>query len=607
MLKSALGILVIFLSFQFSVIFSQTGPSKKLVILHTNDMHSRLEGYGPSSEFTPGTTGDDSTVGGFSRIATILKNEKSKNPDITLIVDDGDFLMGTLFHHGEEISGFQLPLMRKMGYEVVSVGNHEFDYGPEVLSQIIRNSAERGEIPGLLLSNVVFDDNDPGDDSLEDLYNNDLIRRSTIINKGGLKIGFFALMGADADDVAPFAPPVTFSKQRKCARKISRELKSLGCDLVICLSHSGIEKDRKGRWKGEDVKLAKKVRDLDLIISGHTHSTLEKPLVIKGIPIVQAGDFGRFVGRLEMDISNGDAEIISYSLIKVDDSVKGDDDVQELISQRKKSINLDLLNPLEYNIADTIIKTSFELVCDEYGGDLENSNLGPLVADAIYNYVNSGIPGGTDVSMVATGVIRDRIIPGHQTVQDIFRVISLGSGDDNIPGYPLAQVYVTGIELKRIIEILLVAYKSSPSNYCYYAGLEVHFDPEKGLLRKIESIKVRNDSGDLVQIDLSKKNPELYSITANSYMLEFIGIIKKMTFGLVNVIPKSMDGNAITDMKKTIIDFDTGKSGIQEGKEWIALVEFLRAMKDNDGDGITDLDEYYLKPPYNIIPINKTD
>ena len=123
-------------------------------------------------------------------------------------------------------------------------------------------------------------------------------------------------------------------------------------------------------------------------------------------------------------------------------------------------------------------------------GDFMASNLGPLVADAIQSYVNSHNTKGTDISMVAAGVLRDRILPGKLTAPDIFRVMSLGSGKDNVPGYALARMYITGKELKSVLEILQIAYKSSPDNYCYYSGFSVKYNPEKGLFRKIKKIDI---------------------------------------------------------------------------------------------------------------------
>ena len=106
-------------------------------------------------------------------------------------------------------------------------------------------------------------------------------------------------------------------------------------------------------------------------------------------------------------------------------------------------------------------------------------------------------------------------------------------------------------------------------------------------------------------MDFSKKNKSLYSVTADSYMLEFIGIIKKMSFGLINVIPKDSAGNRVTDMQTAVIDMDENKAGVQEGKEWLALMEYLGSMKDTDGSGIPDIDKKYSVPVQTFFTVKK--
>jgi 5'-nucleotidase/UDP-sugar diphosphatase len=205
--------------------------------------------------------------------------------------------------------------------------------------------------------------------------------------------------------------------------------------------------------------------------------------------------------------------------------------------------------------------------------------------------------------MVATGVIRDKIVPGLQTAPDIFRVMSMGSGNDEIPGYPLARLYVTGKELKNILEILQIAYKNAPANYCYYSGLKVDFNPDRMMLRKIRKIEILHPDGSVTDVDFSKKNRTLYSIAANSYMLEFVGIIKKMSFGLINIVPKDVSGNPVTNMKSTVIDMDDQKAGIQEGKEWLALMEYICSMPDVNGNGIPDIDNKYRIPVQTFVTV----
>jgi 5'-nucleotidase len=545
---------------------------------------------------------NDKTRSGFARIASIIKNEKAKSPGTTLVLDAGDFLMGTMFTSLEPESGFQLPLMKKMGYDVVALGNHEYDYGLDKLCDIVRSSSQQA-IPVLLAGNAIFDAKDPADDNYEKLYSDNLVSRKFIIEKDGIKFGLFSLLGKEAEGVAPKAAPLSFAKRTKFAKKMVQELKNEGCEVIICISHSGVEKNKKGEWSGEDAELAMKVKGLNLIVGGHSHTKLDKPLIVNGIPIVQTGEFGQNVGKISFNYDGKALLNVDYELIAVDDGVQGDEEVNRLIESRKEKITIDVLSPLGLSYDKPVAETDFTIEGNDLG-DFINSNLGPAVADAIHYYVNTHSATGTDISMVAAGMLFDKIAVGVQTAPDLFRVMSLGSGNDKVPGYPLSRLYVTGKELKSILEILLVAYKSSPDNYCYYSGIRVDYDPEKGLLKKIKRIEIRKSDGSTKAVDFSKKNKALYSVTANSYMLEFIGIIKKSSFGLINVVPKDAQGNPVKDMKRAVIDMDEKKDGIQEGKEWLALVEFFGSMKDNNANGIPDIDKKYSGPVRSFFVVN---
>jgi len=494
--------------------------------------------------------------------------------------------------------------MKKMGYDVVCIGSHEFDFGPAKLGEIVASSSSEGELPVILLGNAAFDAGDSNDDAIEEHFRTGLIRRTYIMERDGLKIGFFSLLGKVADENAAFAPPVTFTKQVPAARKMVRQLRNDGCDVVICLSHSGVDPDGAGGWKGEDVELAEKVKGIDAIISGHTHTYLNEPIIISGVPVVQTGDYGRFVGRLSLLLEEGKVRVEDEQLIPVDDNIAGDTHIHKAIEKQIDVIDDEILKPLGISYISEVAESDFLLFCDEQG-DVEASNLGPFVADAIHRYVNLHSPLGTDVSLVAAGVIREKILPGVQTPPDIFRVMSMGKGNDNVPGYPLSRLFVTGRELKRILEIMNIAWRSTPGNYCFFSGIRVETDNQGGLLNKIKKVEIVEPDGALKNVDLSKGNPELYSLTANSYMLQFISIIRKMSFGLIKVVPKNEAGMKITNMSNAVIDIDQKTEGVQEGKEWLALMEYLRSMKDTNGNGIPDLDSKYRNSIKTHFPVVK--
>jgi 5'-nucleotidase / UDP-sugar diphosphatase len=590
-MKKTLTLITLLLA---SVFLTNAQTKQKITILHTNDLHSHFQGFAPESAYSPLSTGDDKTIGGFSRIASIISTEKAGNPSGTIVVDAGDCMMGTMFHTMELYSGFELRLMKKAGYDVMSLGNHDFDLGPARYARMVNVAASEGQIPEIIISNAVTDPADDADDSFGELFERRLLKKYTVLEREGIKIGLFALIGKDADESAPYAPPVTFSSDVKTARLMVKKLKNMGCSVIICLSHSGVTLTKEGNWGGEDVKLAGKVKGIDLIVSGHTHTLLEKPIIVNGTPIVQVGCAGEYVGKVELLWDGKKAVFDSYNVIPVNDDIAGDPEIQTMIDEQEKKVDFQVLKPLGLTCAMPVANATFPLTCDEYG-DVASSNLGQFVADAIYSYCNSKGP-GTDIAMVAAGVIRDPILPGRQSVADIFRVMSLGTGNNAVPGYPLSQIWVTGKELKSIIEALIMTSSSTPSNYCFYSHLKVTYDPGKGLLNKVTKIEITDDEGNTSLVDTSGKNKRLYSVVADSYMLDNVSIIKKKSFGLINVVPKEKNGDNIQNMKTAVIDFDTARAGIQEGKEWLALIYFLNSKLNKDSSLLPEVPDYYKSP-----------
>lgn len=254
-----------------------------------------------------------------------------------------------------------------------------------------------------------------------------------------------------------------------------------------------------------------------------------------------------------------------------------------------------ILKPCNLSDSAVVAETTFPLICN-LDTMLEESNLGLLISDAVYSLVNSDNYPGTDISLFPAGLISDNILPGKngkQTVADIFRIIPQGNGKDNIPGYPLARVFVTGHELKGILEVLYLAPRQSRDNYIYAGGLRATFNPEKGLLRKITSVEIGNGQKGFMPVDFSKRNKKLYSITADSYVLGFVSIIRKLSKHLIVINLKNERGDPVRSPDDAIIDADPAISGIQEIKEWMALVWFLQQQPDLNGNGIGDIPDSY--------------
>ncbi len=265
---------------------SLTGEAKKekqLVILHTNDTHSTIM---PVNALLPDTM-KAGRAGALRRIA-MLKEERGKNPDL-LLFDSGDFFQGsayyTLFKGDVEIG-----LMNRMGYDAVTIGNHEFDFGMEEMARVFR----------LATFPVVCANYDFTGTPCEGL-----VKPYIIIKRNGIKIGVFGVSPKLEGLVSPKnCVGVKYLDPAKVALETASMLKKeKKCDVVICLSHLGWKSNR-----GEDDQyMIAGSRDIDLVLGGHTHSyfkTLkyEKNMDGKQVPVDQNGKHAVFVGKMVMTL-----------------------------------------------------------------------------------------------------------------------------------------------------------------------------------------------------------------------------------------------------------------------------------------------------------------
>ncbi len=559
-------------------IFSQ----KKITILHTNDMHSAVLG----EDF------NQTGVSRFAHVSGIIHTIKDTVKNPVLAVDGGDFLMGTLFQMLEMNSGFELHLMQEMGYDAVCLGNHEFDYGVDNLKKYIQKANQSG-CPPVLLSNVGKLKKE-GEDVLESMFQENLLSKYKVIDRGGVKVGLFAILGYDAYDCAPNLYPYELEDVVKTARKMVRFLREeQKVDMVICLSHNGVIKDEKGAWeKEEDVKLAEKVKGIDLIISGHTHTLLQKPLVVNNVPIVQVGTKARYVGRI--DITLGAPNSFSYNIINVDSTSVCDQNVNKVVLAQLQDLKDTLKMKAGLDYDHPYFSNDFPLTF--VSEDPVKTSVGSFVADALYYDVNKNSTPGTNITLIGQGIIRAGLKDGTHYLSDIYRVASLGSGKDVLPGYPLCRMYFTAHEVKQFLELLEMVSAKSPTYYCFKSGIQLTIDPKAGMFHKIKKMEMYKDGVGYEPVDFSKKNQTLYSVTADSYMMSFMTLIKKKSHGLIHVTPKYQDGTPVTDFTATIIDMNENEAGVQEGKVWKSLIDYAASFKDKDENGISMVPEKYHLP-----------
>ena len=234
-----------------------------------------------------------------------------------LVLDAGDYSMGTAFGAATRETGGELQLMWRMGYDATTFGNHEFDLGPDGLGKSIGAAAKAGRIPAVLASNTDFSGRRRRAWPICSAWpRTGVIRRYVVIERGGLRFGIFGLLGKEAmiytsGGATTFADPIESAKEMV---KILRETEKV--DVVIALSHGGMEKGKDGTYTdGEDVRLAKAVPGIDVVIGGHSHTELHEAIIVNGrTPVVQTGKEGRNLGELVIALDGGKLAVESYRL-----------------------------------------------------------------------------------------------------------------------------------------------------------------------------------------------------------------------------------------------------------------------------------------------------
>ncbi|GAA3625503.1 bifunctional metallophosphatase/5'-nucleotidase [Flavivirga jejuensis] len=261
--------------------FTTAATTKKITILHTNDVHSHIDAFGPED-------GRNANKGGVARRASLIESIRNENPN-TLLLDAGDIFQGTPYfnYYGGEL---EFKLMSKLKYDAATLGNHDFDNGIDGLYEQLEHAKFQFVSANYDFSNTIM---------------NTHTKPYKIFKKDGLKIGVFGI-GIELNGLVD---PTMFKETKyidpiEVSQDMSRILKKEAqCDLIICLSHLGYNY-RNEPNKISDLKLAAATKDIDLIIGGHTHTFLSKPTVVKNVEginmlVNQVGCYGINLGKID--------------------------------------------------------------------------------------------------------------------------------------------------------------------------------------------------------------------------------------------------------------------------------------------------------------------
>ena len=415
-----------------------------------------------------------------------------------------------------------------------------------------------------------------------------------MIEREGIRVGVYGVLGEDAEICAPESG-IDFDDIVETSKRVVEELKKEDVDMIVCLSHSGTSEEEDA---SEDEILAEEVPEIDVIISGHTHTTLEEPIISGDTVIASAGSYGRNLGELELvPAENGRWKLAEYRLNSMDESVEQDKEIENYLSEYRSVIDDEYLSRFGYRMEQLLAENTIPFTqIDDFGDELREDTLGSLIADS-YVYAVKKAEGAdyvpVDLAVVASGVVRDSFQKGEITVSDAFNVSALGIGPDRITGYPLVGVYLTGKELKTVAEIDASISPIMTYAQIYPSGMSWTFNPNRLILNRVTGTGMTGDTvGEeeaFIQDNLTEiEDDKLYRVVSGLYSAQMLGAVEDKSKGILKLTPKNAEGEVITDFEDYIIRDGEG----YELKEWYALAGYLESFTKNE-KGISQIPVRY--------------
>ncbi|NRP11379.1 Trifunctional nucleotide phosphoesterase protein YfkN [Aliiroseovarius sp. xm-m-379] len=447
-----------------------------LTVLHTNDFHARFE---PISKYDSGCSEESNAegkcFGGSARLVSALAEARARSNN-SILVDGGDQFQGTLFYTYYK-GKLAAEMMNKMGYDGMTVGNHEFDDGPEVL----RGFMDAVTFP-VLMSNA--------DVSGEPLLH-DKLQKSVVIERGGEKIGLIGLTPQDTDELASPGPNVIFTDPVHAVQGEVDKLTAMGVNKIIVLSHSGY---------GVDKKVAAETTGVDVIVGGHTNTYLSNssdkaegpyPTMVGDTAIVSAYAYGKFLGELNVTFDDAGKiiEAKGEPLI-MDGAVSEDAATKARIAEAAK--------PLD-EIRNKVVASSAEAIDGERGScRAKECAMGNIIAEAMLDRVKDQ---GIEIAIQNGGGIRASIDAGDVTMGEVLTVLPFQN--------TLSTFQVDGATIVAALENGVSQHEEGAGRFPQVAGMSFAFDVSKPAGERVSDVMVGGQP-----IDLAK----IYGVVSNNYV-----------------------------------------------------------------------------------------
>lgn len=522
--------------------------SFEFTVLHTNDLHSYFEGNGPDMNITSKVGDGDIVKGHYARLAHSIKKEKKQAGQSTLLLDAGDFFAGTLFHAlgpNTKVNFFpEAEFFNLLGYDATTFGNHEFDARDAGLNIMLNKWESRKVTTPIISTNVML--RNPKSPIAKHMGLDKTIKPYIIkelAHQGKkLRVGIIGLLGPDGALVSlGTRNDVGFigfndKKSKKSLSdltdflrdKITEIRKTNKVDVIIALMHGG---------HPEDIEILEELPEINLLIAGHTHQVYSKPITVGKAILVQAGSFGRFLGKLKLRWTKGSLEVLNKdTILDIDDSVPMDLEMAQTISTYKKELNSFLSKtPFSY---DSYIFTAQ----NSFIRKKESTNeLGVLITSSIREELNKTATDPLQLYFTSLGLIRKNIIKGHSyQLSDIFKIMAIGFDENLKPGAKVVSFYLTKKEVYNLINFMEVYGMMSSKFTPAFSNTISYKNRWWGIpfINKLSTLTLNGKPYD--------EWPELIHVGTSQFVAAYLPKVQAMSYGMLEFIPKDKTGKLLS-------------------------------------------------------------
>jgi 5'-nucleotidase / UDP-sugar diphosphatase len=482
MLKNALSRVVL-----ATLIFSAAAVAQTdtLTILHINDTHSCLAPLGPRAADLSGK------IGGIARLATEVAAVRSTDRDV-LFLHAGDYSIGDPVYN----STFGVPeltILKSLGLDAMTLGNHEFDLTPAVTEEALATAASTDGLFPILSANLVY----PTDTSVA---MKNMVVPYTIKEYGAMKVGIFGLTTPETNVLSQPAPIFVDTNFVETAAAMVDSLKNHGCSVVVLLSHLG---------EYFDQAVAANVPGIDVIVGGHDHYVVDEPIPVVNPAsdttwIVQSGAFYEYVGKLRLTVSAGKARFLDYRLVHLDNTIAEDPTVKATVDAVVAQVEEGLGQPFFSRKIGYATKNFEEISPVNPGSKLRDTPAGNLITDAFRDSMK------TDVAITAGGSVAQPLYQGPIVGADVFRMLGYGFNTTNGLGYQMATYKLTGADILKALEFSVGTLDLNDEFQIQVSGMAYSYAPDQPAGSRLRSVAVGG-----IPIDTEKS----YSVASNEFVL----------------------------------------------------------------------------------------